>query len=183
MDTEVQGVGRPTFLQRLTTKETGEFNCVDVLNALDERVQDYALDWTAQRLCNIEMSIYSTESPIEQLLAMALARQSDVQGIIHRADNDNFMINPQHEIEIGDKRYRVDFLVSIIMDRKQREIVIECDGHEFHERSKFQATKDKQRDRLLQSAGYRVFRYTGSEIWKDPDKCAREVFKVLLSPR
>ena len=53
--------------------------------------------------------------------------------------------------------------------------VVECDGHEFHERTKDQAQRDRSRDRRLQEAGFRVFRFTGSELYRDPIGCAREV--------
>lgn len=39
--------------------------------------------------------------------------------------------------------------------------VIECDGHEFHERTKRQAARDRSRDRAIQAFGYRIFRFTG----------------------
>lgn len=57
--------------------------------------------------------------------------------------------------------------------------IVECDGHEFHERTKEQAKNDKSRDRHLQSLGYYVLRFTGSELWKDPKRCAREADEFL----
>jgi very-short-patch-repair endonuclease len=83
------------------------------------------------------------------------------------------------QAKIGD--YRVDFL---LLHSKGLEgvggIVIECDGHEFHEKTKEQAAKDKARDRDLQERGYKVFRFSGSEIWRDPFACAREVLQHAL---
>ncbi|MDA2918552.1 endonuclease domain-containing protein [Desulfobacterota bacterium AH_259_B03_O07] len=61
----------------------------------------------------------------------------------------------------------------------EQKLIIECDGHDFHERTKKQARKDKERDRFLQSTGTPVFRYTGSEIWENVFKCAKEVFEAL----
>jgi very-short-patch-repair endonuclease len=61
------------------------------------------------------------------------------------------------------------------------DLIIECDGHDFHEKTKHQAARDKQRDRLLQSIGYKVFRYTGSEIHRDAISCAEEVIDTLHS--
>jgi len=56
-------------------------------------------------------------------------------------------------------------------DFMEREIhcryAIELDGHEFHERTKEQAQRDRERDRNLAAIGYQVLRYTGSEIYKD----------------
>lgn len=67
--------------------------------------------------------------------------------------------------------YRVDFLIQI---EDKAPIVVECDGHDFHERTKEQARRDKARDRYLQVAGYKVLRFTGSEIWADPLDCAQQ---------
>lgn len=53
--------------------------------------------------------------------------------------------------------------------------IIECDGHNFHEITKEQATKDKSKDRTLEERGLHVIRFTGSEITKDPEKCALQV--------
>ncbi len=59
----------------------------------------------------------------------------------------------------------------------QKNLILECDGHDFHEKTKEQAAKDKRRDRELQHLGYRVFRFTGSEIHNDAIACAIEAFK------
>lgn len=56
-------------------------------------------------------------------------------------------------------------------------LVVECDGHDYHERTKEQAAKDRSRDRNLQMSGYTVFRFTGYEIYRAPLKCAKQVFK------
>ena len=56
-------------------------------------------------------------------------------------------------------------------------IAVECDGHDFHEKTAAQAAHDKRRDRELQKAGYFVFRFTGSEIVRDSKRVAREIAK------
>ena len=56
-------------------------------------------------------------------------------------------------------------------------LVVECDGHEFHEKTPEQAKKDKSRDRDLLSRGYPVMRFTGSEIYRYPLKCAEQVVR------
>ena len=60
-------------------------------------------------------------------------------------------------------------------------LAIELDGHDFHERTKEQAQRDKARDRALTEAGYRVLRFTGSEVWRDAGKCVDEVLRVAKS--
>lgn len=72
----------------------------------------------------------------------------------------------RQQVEIGP--YRVDFIVG-------KDMVIECDGHDFHERTAEQATADRRRDRQMIADGWKVFRFTGSEIFRDPAACAREI--------
>jgi very-short-patch-repair endonuclease len=92
-----------------------------------------------------------------------------------------FQIRPQHRVG----QYRLDFRVRCArVDYRGRDhwrwmnIAVECDGHDFHERTKEQARRDRARDRFLTAEGYRVLRFTGSEIVKDPWECARQVFEL-----
>lgn len=82
--------------------------------------------------------------------------------------------------------YRADFVFYAISavpggeDKWLRlPLVVECDGHDFHERTKQQAKRDRARDREMMAAGYRVMRFTGSEIWRDPGACADEALRFL----
>lgn len=67
-------------------------------------------------------------------------------------------------------KYKADFLV-YSESGKGDKIVIECDGHDFHEKTKEQAQRDKKRDRDMQIAGYKVYRFTGSEIYRTRGQC------------
>lgn len=83
------------------------------------------------------------------------------------------------QVRIAD--YRVDFLLIMRGESGARAgVVIECDGHDYHERTPKQAARDRRRDRQLQALGYRVMRFTGSEICRDPFACADEVWKVWM---
>ncbi len=102
---------------------------------------------------------------------------------------------PQVELEVddydsesGELHCRVDFLLYATRwgyaDEKHGmpvfcPIVIEVDGHEFHERTKEQAQRDKSRDRALTGAGYRVLRFTGSEVFRDPIARAESIMFQL----
>lgn len=72
----------------------------------------------------------------------------------------------------------VDFLIHAldIHTNQWRQLVVECDGHDFHERTKEQAARDRAKDRALTLKGKDNFRFTGSEIWRDPWDCARQIF-------
>lgn len=88
----------------------------------------------------------------------------------------NFLITPQAKIG----KYTVDFLLWFSCNGKRSGIVIECDGHNFHERTKEQAAHDKRRDRELLLAGYPVMRFTGSEIFKDVTACVAQIFEQAV---
>ncbi len=60
-------------------------------------------------------------------------------------------------------------------------VAIECDGHEFHEKTKEQAKRDKAKDRYLQSKGWIIARFTGSEIVKDGKSVVGEIENLILS--
>lgn len=91
--------------------------------------------------------------------------------------NPPFLINVFAQVGIGP--YTVDFLIARRPGGSDLTnfCVIECDGHDFHERTKKQAEHDKKRDRFLQAEGFPVLRLTGSEIWRDP---MRTAWNVLL---
>lgn len=118
------------------------------------------------------------ESPIESQLLTGLVNAArrrglglEVQGATVAAGPTKFSVGMQ----ISVAGYRVDFTVS----HAAAKAVVECDGHDYHERTKEQAKHDRGADRAFQRAGYRVLRFTGSEIYRDAEKCAVEVFSDL----
>ena len=72
--------------------------------------------------------------------------------------------------------YRADFIIAIrTLDHGTSFCAVEVDGHEFHERTKVQAERDKKRDRYFHSRAIPVFRFSGSEVWRDPDECVESL--------
>jgi len=92
---------------------------------------------------------------------------------------------PQYPVndQLENVNYRIDF--ALFWPRTDGKgdirIAIECDGHDFHEKTKEQAQRDKKKDRYLQRQGWIVARYTGSEIDKDPLAILIDVEKLALS--
>jgi very-short-patch-repair endonuclease len=93
---------------------------------------------------------------------------SDVAGL-------PMVVHAQKQIRVGKKTYRVDFAVWY----ERARVVVEVDGHDFHERTKEQAAADKSRDRALVSAGWKVLRFAGSEVYADPIACATQVYECV----
>lgn len=94
-------------------------------------------------------------------------------------------IRPQ--VRFGD--YRVDLLVSVqVIEGPEHDIrvysksvVVECDGFEFHNVTKEQACRDRQRDRYLQSLGLPVLRFAAAEVWADVFQFAGSILSFLLA--
>lgn len=77
--------------------------------------------------------------------------------------------------------YRVDIGIAVATSSSNGAVVIgvECDGHEFHEKTKDQASRDKRRDREIVAHGVRMLRFTGAEIWAGAYGCASQVFDII----
>ena len=70
------------------------------------------------------------------------------------------------------RRYFLDFALPAAM------IAIEADGAAYHS-TKAQKLKDARRQAELESQGWTVLRFTGSEIVKDSDACVQVVQTFL----
>ena len=132
---------------------------------------------------NLAYSLIDCESPIEQLLAVSLERINLLGFYHYNPFIDVIAIDKQQEIRINKKTiYRVDFLITVhYKNQGMKGFVIECDGHEFHQKTKEQVEKDNQRTRDLQMKGFEVVRFSGTEIWHRSYKCACEIRGLILS--
>lgn len=146
--------------------------------------------------------IETCESPIEQILVLSLMAFGERMGVhkyILKTPSYTFLkteiqspIDLIIETQVPIEKYRVDFKITHKeIDSKlfgkdnmnaftSKTILVECDGHDFHEKTKLQVSRDKARDRKLTALGYSILRFSGSEIWKDPFRCAHEIFCYLL---
>lgn len=119
--------------------------------------KEYALEFAA-----LLLDLWSASgSPIETMICNHLAMLAYREG---------WIIKGQQQIE----EYRVDFLITYPFMAASG-VVVECDGHDFHERTKEQAARDRKRDRRLQQLGYVVLRFTGSEIVSALPTVLREI--------
>lgn len=130
-----------------------------------------------------------SQSPIELMLILAISEMIET----HYSSLPGCFINmllDEHDLEqlgcftiitqqenVG--KYLADIFIKVRTRKGDISIAVECDGHDFHERTKEQAARDKKRDRFFQLEGINVLRFTGSEIWNDPYGCADEVCKHL----
>lgn len=145
-----------------------------------EGVKDGALDTHIFGKC---------ESPIEVAFAAAVVFQHRIIGSgletpfespVDLPSGDHVPVTHFFMPQVQFDNYRVDFILGWQNGGgdAQMSIAIECDGHDFHERTKEQAQRDKARDRYLATRVAGVLRFTGSEIYQNPIRCANEAFFI-----
>jgi len=120
------------------------------------------------------------QSPIECVFFHAVQTACSLQvswfEFVTALPADNQQLQCQSQVPING--HRVDYLFTVISDNGPvSHLIVECDGHDFHERTKDQAKRDRSLDRAYQEGGYTVFRFTGSEIYRDAFACARQVLR------
>lgn len=151
-------------------------------NWLSDRVYTFFIGDICGIESNLQSSLIDCESPIEQLLALEL-ESLDLEGIhVFNPYIDVLGIEKQQKIEAKGKKYRVDFLIPVYYKNQGGiNFVIECDGHDFHQKTKKQVEADNERQRNLQEEGYEVIRFSGTEIYHKPYQCAVTVKNIILS--
>lgn len=95
-----------------------------------------------------------------------------------------FRLSRQEEVELEGWRYRLDFVVDVNEEAHARfqsagliwvPIIVEVDGHTFHEKTPEQVARRNQRDRALQKVGAVVMHYSWTEMTTRPEECIGEV--------
>ena len=142
------------------------------------------LDWLKRRVAKDferelkhTIDFHGVTSPIEQIFLMEwnFARVEERYSVI---------LEPQRQVTTVRGEFAVDFLIRPRShDVGTSEIVIELDGHDFHEKTPQQATRDKSRERAIMRSGKSVLRFTGYEIIRNARGCVQEVEEFLKSAR
>ena len=154
----------------------------DISNYLVDKVSLHLLALSSDAEMIFEESLIDCESPIEQLLSLALENLNIKNIYKYNPFIDVVEIEKQKEIQCENKKYRVDFCIPVIYkNQENKSFIIECDGHEFHQKTKEQVERDNTRMRDLQKQGYEVIKFSGTEIWHRPYKCASDILNIILS--
>ena len=140
---------------------------LEVMRAASEDTAEWAADHARDEVdafLGVAFT-HGVNSPIERLFLAAFAPYAIVA--------PGYSIRPQ--VRIG--KYTADFVVTFAVSPGDlvAQVVVECDGHDYHERTKEQAEHDRKRDRYMAAEGYHVMRFTGRELWRDPSACVEEV--------
>jgi len=140
-----------------------------------------------------------TQSPIEKLFALKIINNQDAFYVRYRIKELPFeyhnegkefvemetvidfysnilLLIPQFKVQ---QYHTIDFL--LYLPKYDIKIAVECDGHDFHEKTKEQAKRDKRRDRWLVVNDFYVFRYSGSEIYEKGNKFSWEIEGFLIN--
>ena len=128
------------------------------------------------------------ESPVEQMFFTEWRFRRFVNKKLEEA-----YLEPQYQDKTTGK-YRLDFNVDfiqeayilgrsieydeVVMQVEPLKLGIEIDSHIWHEKTKEQASYDKERERFLVSKGWRLLRFTGSEVFNNAPKCVDEALKM-----
>lgn len=137
----------------------------------------------------VDAAIMACDSPIERILLghlMQIAAAANSRIHLHIAGEVHSLGTITHTSELHihpqwrHREYRADFKLEAEYDGRSRTLVVECDGHDYHERTKEQARRDKVRDRAFLADGLTVMRFTGSEIWNAGQRCAAECVAYLF---
>lgn len=92
--------------------------------------------------------------------------ESPIEEILYDACFKAGLVDFRLQFPVGP--YRADLAIPSV------KIAIEADGAAFHK----DKARDKNRDNYFASQGWAVIRFTGSEIYRNPDSCAGEVVKL-----
>ena len=126
-----------------------------------------------------ERTLGETGSPIESLFLGAFCEAAFEHGYRVRprsTDNDIIGVQPQKTIGF----YRVDLAISFLFFGASIDLIVELDGHAWHDKTARQVERDKKRERALMDLGYELRRFSGREVNADARGCAMEVLNLIM---
>lgn len=139
-----------------------KFDC----SVTDAKEIKRTLDWDSDcRDCPLRMKEcfrcrIVCESPLEKKLLKALVLENVNVELQLRINKDGSIshypepVNPETILTLPD----------FYIETEDKKICIYTDGHTYHERTEYQAVRDRSIDRTLQELGFMVLRFTTSEI-------------------
>ena len=99
-------------------------------------------------------------------------------------------LQKQKHITTNEKNYIVDFCIDFSRKNRSGEYIypkfknlkyiIELDGYDYHSNKK-QMNYDYEREQNLQILGYKIMRFTGSQIYNKPYECIDKLIKMILT--
>lgn len=115
------------------------------------------------------------ESPLERDLLKALTRNNINVELQLRINKDNTISHFPDPIDSE----KILTISDFYLETEKKKICIYTDGHTYHERTEYQAVRDRSIDRELQNLGYIVLRYTTSEIKQKLEDVVKNIKKTM----
>lgn len=153
--------------------------------------EEHAGDWQPISLFDATMAVLSRrtqtvdlgascDSPIEADLGAAVLLFFEraghplklATGFVADSAPDELLLIPQ----FGWHYYRSDW--AIVNPKRAGALLIECDGKEFHSSAQ-QKAHDAKKDAAALNRGFLTMRFTGSQIYRDPDGCAQKIHDAV----
>lgn len=177
---------------------------------LDARLDDLALEAASIFKSAVQILSASSESPIETAMvagfvtlnslsqeAKIFKSKSDYVSMAFQSDRENKKLLPfvavvpqWDEVLSSGRTVRYDFLLisggvfDVYGDDRvvtANAVAVECDGFEWHDRTKEQFIDERKRCRESFADGIPVVRFAGTEIWASPFECAQEAVELAKS--
>lgn len=151
---------RREFVQSESEQAMASFDAIATGKAADSPIESLAI---AAMLCNG----YHAPASVDEWRAtenrFAKLHLDPKMFLVHEEFGE---LGLQVSSDLNGTKVRFDMVA--IVAWTEAVIVIEYDGHDFHERTREQARRDKSRDRLVTLRGWEPVRFTGAEVYEDP---------------
>ena len=151
--------------------------------ALDSFAEDLELGYNSG-------TIEYIKSPIEQIFFVAFLTVLH-QKLIHESLGIDIIPFCQYEESIDGYDYVHDFafefcvfsLIGKLMPSNysfMSSVTVECDGHDYHNKTKRQVSNGNKRSNAMQKSGLTVIHFSGSDLFKYPYQCAEEAYCIII---
>lgn len=151
--------------------------------ALDSFVEDFSYGYNNGTIEHIK-------SPIEQIFFVAFLSVLH-QRITHESLGIHIIPLCQCEFSTDGYNYVHDFAFDIFVNSLinhpsghdyafMSSVVVECDGHDYHNKTKRQVSNGNKRSNAMQQSGLTVIHFNGSDLFKHPYQCAEEAYCAII---
>ena len=90
--------------------------------------------------------------------------------------SETFSVANDDNKDFGFEGYKPDFIIS--GKHSPFNYAIEIDGHQWHEKTKEQASYDKRKDRIYVKNCYVPIRFAGTDVYHNVIQCVKEIIEI-----
>jgi len=119
------------------------------------------------------------QSPLERDLLLALKSVGLDSSLQQRINKDGKIYDNSSEID----KEQILTIPDFYLAKGSKKFCIYTDGHTYHERTEYQASRDRNIDRELQILGFEALRYTGKEIREQLIEKTQHIYEYVTSSK